>query len=262
MSSEPYLNDVTIVPESPSDGVTLQLTVKWVKGPAWSAAPPGVVEIYAVFGASSVDLTGHRIGSYAVDVSRPPVTLDATNRNPGLYVGVAPRITGQEGEMMPDASGEPQKWESFMTTAGFMITYVAQPTSPPTAVPTITARAHPKTLSGNDHIDALVQGGGNDFNLRYGLKAPPSQQLGDSHGNFSFDTLPESNYVLTAQQRGHTYDGSNPWSAWSQPISVVTPPRFRSLRAFLSASNVLASGTRVAQYTKKTGASVRRMMGL
>lgn len=262
MSSEPYLNGVSISPELPSDGTTLKLTVKWEKGPAWFAAPPGFVEIYAVFGASSVDLTGHLINSFSVDASPLLVPLDASNRNPILTVGVAPRITGMDREMMPDASGEPQTWESFMSTEGFMVTYVAQPPSPPTAVPTITASAHPKTLSSNDRIDALVQGGGNDFNLQYGLKAPPSQQLSDSKGNFSFDTIPERHYLLTAQQRGHTSDGRDPWSPWSQPISVATPRRFRSLREFLSASNVLASGTKVAQYTKTTAASVRRMMGL
>jgi hypothetical protein len=262
MSGEPYLSDVMIEPVLPSDGTTLELNIKWVKGPAWFAAPPGFVEIYALFGGSSVDLTGHRINSYTVDASPILVPLDASNRNPSLYVGVAPRITGEDAEMMPDASGEPQTWESFMTAAGLAITYVAQPPSPPTAVPTLRASAHPKTLSGNDHIDALVRGGGNDFNLRYGLKAPPSEQLGDSNGNFSFETIPESHYVLTAQQRGHATDGSDPWSPWSQPITVATPRRFRSLREFLSASNVLASGTKVAQFTRKTRASVRRMMGL
>lgn len=262
MSGEPYLNAVTIEPALPSDGVTLKLIIGWEKGPAWFAAPPGIVEIYALFGASSVDLTGHRVDSFTVDPSPVTVTLDVPRRSPILTVGVAPRITGEDGEMMPDASGEPQKWETFMTTEGFTFTYVAQPPGPPTAVPTITASAHPKTLSRNDHIDALVRGGGNDFNLRYGLKAPPSEQLSDSKGDFSFDTAPKSSYLLTAQQRGHANDGSDPWSSWTQAISVVTPPRFRSLRKFLTASNVLASGTKVAQYTKTTGASVRRMMGL
>jgi hypothetical protein len=262
MSGEPYLNDVAIEPKLPSDGTTLTLTISWVKGPAWFAAPPGLVEIYALFGASSVDLTGHRINSFTVDASPIAVTLDASNRNPNLYVGVAPRITGEYAEMMPDASGELQTWESFMTTAGFQINYVAQPSSSPTAVPTLMASAHPKTLSGNDHIDAWVRGGGSDFNLRYGLKAPPSEQLGDANGNFSFDTIPEKFYLLTAQQRGHTNDGRDPWSPWSQPITLATPPRFRSLRRFLSASNVLAFGTKVAQYTRKTNDSVRRMMGL
>ena len=262
MSGEPYLNGVGISPELHSDGVTLNVTVTWQKGPAWFAAPPGFVEIYALLDASSVNLTGHLINSFTIDASPVLVTLDASNRVPILTVGVAPRITGEDREMMPDASGEPQVWESFMTTGGFTVVYGDQPPSSPTAVPTIAASAFPKTLGRTDHIDAHVGGGGNDFNLRYGLKNPPSQQSSDSKGNFSFDTIPENHYLLIAQQRGRTNDGRDPWSAWTQPISVATPKRFRSLRRFLSASNVLAPGTRVAQFTKATGASVRRMMGL
>ena len=259
-SSLPYLGDITIAPKLPSDGTTVFVTITWTV----KAIQPSKVEVYAVFGSAG-SLLAYRWDSVAPNVSPITVRITGANRNPLLYIGVAPRelkADGTPADEMVDASGEPQPWESFVTQAGLKITYTNQPPPPKLPPPNVQAQSFVKTLHTNDYLSVTVSGSNaGDYHLIVNSNGSDGPQLEKSDGHFPpIPSVPGRTYALRAQQyyKGIT-DGTDPWSPFSTPIVVVANARVRSLRTFLSISGVLNPGTGVRQYA---AGSTRRMMGV
>jgi hypothetical protein len=258
--SLPYLGDITITQKLPSDGSTVPVAISWTV----KSIRPSVIEIYAVF-QSGGSLLNNLLDTVATSWSPITVRVPNANRNPTLYVGVAPRNLEADGvtktDEMVDATGEPQKWETFVTEGKVNVTYTNQP---PTTLspPNIQVQSFVKTLHTNDYLSVTVSGANaSDYHLIVNSGGSDGPQMEKSDGNFPpVPSVPGKTYALRAQQyyKGVT-DGTDPWSPFSTPILVVANARVRSVRTFLSISGVLNPGTGVRQFA---GSSTRGMMGV
>jgi hypothetical protein len=258
-SSLPYLGNITITPRLPSDGIKVYVTITWTV----QAIRPDKVQLYALFGSSAANLLdlGQLFDTVAANISSATIPLPATNRNPFLYIGVAPRNyeNGVPTDSMVDASGEPQGWDNFVTQQGLNITYTNPP--PPTLPPpNIQAQSFVKTLTANDYLSVTVSGANSDnYNLIVNTDGTDNAQQNSSNGNYPpIPSVPGKAYALRAEQHIKGYG----WSPFSTPITVIANPRVRSLRTFLSISGVLHPGTRVRQYAAANRNSTGIMMGL
>jgi len=252
--SEPYLSDVSVtqpVASFQSNGdLIVRFTVKWKVG----STPPDSVQIYSEFGSDSALLDlGNLVVDQSPDQSLVTITLSGANRNPQLFVGVAPRISDDENS-----------WDSFVTERGFPITYPAPSPSSLFPPPKVEVSSAVKTLTSNDQLIITVIATVNPVDqyqviVHFGGDDLP--QPGSSNPVFSIPSVPGGTYTVKAQQRGVKYDG-DPWSKWSAPEKFIAALRSRSLRVFLRDSGVLTPGVRVRQYAQKENGSTRAMMGL
>jgi hypothetical protein len=266
-NSLPYLGDITITQKLPSDGSTVVVTITWTV----KAIRPSVIEVYTMFGPSAGNLLdlGYLRDTVATTTSPITVPVPGANRNPLLYIGLAPRNLESDGitktDEMVDASGEPQPWENFVTQRGLNVTYAPGPPSSKFPPPNVQAQSFVKTLNNNDYILVSVSAANSDgYNLIVNSGGTDEAQQHSDDGSFPpVPTIPGRAYSFRAEEH-NTGSGQNApgWSLFSTPITVIANPRVRSLRTFLSISGVLNQGAGVRRYTLNTVGSTRIMMGL
>jgi hypothetical protein len=194
------------------------------------------------------------------------VTIPAFDRDPTLYLGVAPRTLedGTPTDNMVDASGDSKPWDQFALTSFFQMSYPAVPPGSGIAPPNLQAVSIPRTLTSNDHIDVTViptLSEADQFNIIVHHNGSDQPQQDSDQPWFTFPSVPGDSYAIKAQQKGVNFNG-DPWSAWCVPKVIVANQRTRLLRVFLSDSGVLTSGGTVRQYAQNAEGSTRSMMGI
>jgi hypothetical protein len=253
-ASQPYLLNVTIsqplAKYNSSGDLLVNFTVRWEVGPT----PPDSVQIYTEFGSDTALLDlGSLLAERPPDQSLVSVSLPGANRNPRLFVGVAPRT-----------SGDDDSWDSFVTEGGFSVTYPAPPPTSGFPPPSVEVSSAVKTLTSNDQLEITVIATVNPVDQYQVIVNFDGDDLPQLNGNdpwFSIPSVPGGVYAVKAQQRGVNFDG-DPWSRWCIPERVVAKQRVRSLRVFLSISNVLKPDVGVRQYADSENGSIRRTMGI
>ena len=262
----PYLADVAITKLIANADLSVDFAVNWNV----ASIRPDLIQIYTQFGSESqlADLGNLRATVYA-DQSPFPVQASGSDNDTFLFIGVAPRTVdpadGSYPDTMADSSGEMQPWDSFMWANGFQIKFPSNPPGGLLTPPNIQISSSVKTLTSNDQLNvtvyATIPPPVDQYQIRWDYRGEYQGQINSKDPWFSIPSVPGGVYAIKAQQRGVDFNG-DPWSAWCSPVTYVASRRVRSLRVFLSVSNVLGPDVGVRQYAGSNNGSTRTMMGI